>query len=89
MVYLYEVNNLSPGSQPASIGGVGTFNLPQNAIVSHGSLFIADTGFNRVHIWQRAADAYSGKTADVILNTGGQEYPAIGQDSLFWPLGRL
>jgi len=50
-------------------------------------LFVADTGFDRVLIWNDIADALAGKSADVIL--GASDFqdtsPQIGADKLFWP----
>jgi hypothetical protein len=87
-VYLYRVGDLSSKSKPTTIGGAGTFNLPQNAVLSHGSLFIADTIFNRVFIWKDVASAVSGKEADVVLGKGGvSNPPMIGRDVFFWPAG--
>jgi len=88
-VYLFKTEDLSSASKPASVGGQGTFNLPQNAILAGESLLIADTGFNRVHLWKDAASAIKGKKADVVLgNTGPTNAPPrIGRDSLFWPAG--
>jgi hypothetical protein len=76
-----------------NIGGHGVFNQPQNAILSRGSLFVADTGYNRVHIWKYVSDAVVGKAADVILsnniwNVSGPDYPPLRlQNALFWPAG--
>jgi hypothetical protein len=87
-IYLYRIDGLSADSKPVTIGGVGKFNLPQNAIVSKGSLFIADTGFNQVNIWRSVDDAFSGKDADVILgNEDRMTSPEIGRSTLFWPAG--
>jgi len=79
----------APSANPvATIGGPGKFNLPQNAIIAHGSLFIADTGFNRVYVWRNIADAVSGKSADVVLGkTGADATPLQLKDALFWPVG--
>ena len=87
-VYLYRVADLSVNAMPVSIGSQGTFNLPQNAIVSQGSLFIADTNFNQVHIWQDIEDAINGKNANVVLGEKGfLNTPMIGTKTLFWPAG--
>jgi len=88
-VYLFRVAGLSSSANPiATIGGRGNFNLPQNAIISHGSLFVADTGFNRVHIWKNIASAISRKSPDVVLGrTGVDITPLQLKDSLFWPVG--
>jgi len=88
-VYLFRVSGLSSSTSPvATVGGRGSFNLPQNAIIAHGSLFIADTGFNRVHIWKNIADAISDKSPDVVLGKGGPDAaPLQLKDALFWPVG--
>jgi len=88
-VLVFRVAELSTNARPAAtIGGPGKFNLPQNAIVAKGSLFIADTNFNRVHIWKNIAEAISGKGADVVLGKGGPGVsPLQLKDALFWPAG--
>lgn len=86
-VYIYRISDMSASAESlATIGGPGKFNLPQDAIIAGGSLFIADTGFNRVHIWKDVADAISGKDADVILGKGGFDVPPLQlKDAFFWP----
>ncbi|MCX8031925.1 MAG: hypothetical protein N3B14_00785 [Thermoleophilia bacterium] len=88
-VLIYDVKSLSASSKPlATIGGPGKFNLPQNAIVSHGALFIADTNFSRVWVWKSIAQAIAGKGADVTLGKGGPGIPPQAtRDQLFWPAG--
>jgi hypothetical protein len=88
-VLVFRVAELSTNARPvATIGGPGKFNLPQSAIVAGGGLFIADTCFNRVHIWEKITDAISGKSADVILGKGGPDVPPLQRkDALFWPAG--
>lgn len=85
---LYSIDTLSANSKPiASVGGVGKFNLPQYGVVSHGALFVGDTGFNRVHVWKDINDAIAGKNADVILGAENLQdtTPEIGRNKLFWP----
>ena len=90
-VKIYRVDNLSNKAQPTTLGGIGTFNLPQGAIVSHDHLFVGDTGFNRVHIWEKIEDALAGKDPDVLLGTteprimSEEAKPQIGKNKLFWP----
>lgn len=86
-VQIYSIDNLSSTTQPRHVGGVGFFNLPEAALISHGHLFAADTGFNRVFVWEKVEEALTGKKADVILGaTDLQETtPELGQDKLFWP----
>lgn len=90
-VKIYRVDELSDKAQPTILGGVGTFNLPQGAIVSHGHLFVGDTGLNRVLIWEKIESAVAGKNPDVRLGVTKVEVsqeeakPQIGKDKLFWP----
>ena len=87
-IYLYKVADLSANAQAFSVGGRGTFNLPQNAIVAQGRLFVGDTGFNRVQIWRDLTEAINGRNPDVILGKGGPDSsPLALKDSLFWPAG--
>lgn len=57
---------------PLKVFGRGFVNLPEDALVSFGKLFISDTGKHRVLVWDKVEDAISGKNPDVVL----------GQDSL-------
>jgi len=91
-VVVYQIADLSSGSLPSTVpttrgNPASSFNLPGKAIPSQGHLFVADTGFNRVLIWNRIADALAGRTADVILGTASLQdiSPEIGADKLFWP----
>jgi len=87
-IRIYQIDKLQNDSQPQILkfSSLRT-NLPQSATVSHGSLFIADTGFNRVLAWKNIADALSGKQPDVILgqNNLKDTAPAIGKNTGFWP----
>jgi len=88
LVHIFRVADLSSKAKPvSSIGGPGIFNLPQNAIVSHGSLFVADTGFHRVHIWRDVSKALRGEQADVILGKSGDKTPMPIRDGFFNPSG--
>lgn len=88
-VLIYSVSTLSADAKPVSLGGdpvSPAFSLPRAAIVSHGHLFVADTNFNRVHIWRRVEDAIVGKAADVILGDKSHKIvPEIGRSSFYWP----
>lgn len=89
-VNIYKVSELSSNSKPVIVIGekIKMFNLPQNAIVSKGSLFIADTGFHRVQIWKNIKDAINGKEPDVILGKGGPNIPPMPtRNSFFNPAG--
>jgi hypothetical protein len=80
-VDIYDVHDLE--STPTTIGGRGTFNLPQGSEIADGHLFIGDTGNSYVYIWKDVEDALAGESADVKLGQGGD--PQIGKDTLFWP----
>ncbi len=91
LIKFYPLTGLSSDSQPTILGGPGKFNLPQGAIASNGHLFVSDTGFNRVLVWNKIEDALSGRDADVILGTTvsitkpEEARPGIGTNKLFWP----
>lgn len=94
-ISVYRISGLSEDARPvATIGGPRhlnlpiSLNLPQNAIVSHGSLFIADSGFNRVYIWKNIADALNGEPPDTELGKGGFDVPPLPvKDGFFTPAG--
>lgn len=71
---IYKVSTLSTNPQPVNLGK-GNFNLPASALISQGKLFVADTGFNRVQIWNKTEDALSGRSADVILGQARADNP--------------
>ena len=86
MIKIYKLDGLSANSKPILIQSV-TLNLPQAVLASDGHLFIADTGNNRVMVWNSIDDAVAGKKPDIVL---GEEdlndlVPEIGRDKLFWP----
>ena len=86
-VKIYPINSLGADSRPALLERMT--NLPQYALVTNGSLMVADTSNNRVLIWERIEDAMAGNDVDVIL--GAEDLnditPEIGRDTLFWPAG--
>ncbi len=88
-VRAYAVDGLADDANPLKV--LEGFNLPQGATVSHGHLFIGDTGYNRVLIWEEIKDALVGDNPDVRLGLTEanllpeQAKPQIGKDKLFWP----
>lgn len=88
-VYIYELKNFSPDTQPATIRALPRrlFNGVGGAMVRDGHLAIADTGFGRILLWTDISDAINGKDPDVILGATGLEDidQEIGTDKLFWP----
>ncbi|MBI4454273.1 MAG: hypothetical protein HY644_00055 [Acidobacteria bacterium] len=85
-VLLYPLAGLSSKTQPTTVGGRGKFNLPEEAVAAQGHLFVGDTGFNRVHVWEEIQDALSAKGAEIILGQVDEfAAPEIGRNKLFWP----
>ena len=86
-IHLWRVAELGTGAAPVRLGGPGQFNLPKKCVLSRGYLFVADTSFNRVHVWQHVADALTGKPADALLGASDARdvRPEIGRDKLFMP----
>jgi hypothetical protein len=86
-VRLYRVDQLAASASYAEVGGVGTFNLPQEGHVERGSLFVANTTSNIVHVWRDVAAAAAGQPPDVILGaaTATPHPPRTGASTLFWP----
>lgn len=80
-VEIYRIGEL-PDPQQIVLNGM--FNLPQGTLVYNGRLFVGDTGFNTVHIWNDIEDAISGKEADIFFGEKGYT-PEIGRNKLFWP----
>src|SRR3989344_4119582 len=90
MIKIYKIDRLSSTSKPILIRNPSFwFNLPQGVLTSGGHLFIGDTGFNRVLVWNSIDDAVAGKSPDVVLGEENIEdsVPEIGRDKLFWPAG--
>lgn len=90
-VLIYDIPTLSSTSQPHAILG-RLFNGPQSARIFGSHLFVADTGFHRVLIWDNIEDAIAGKSADISLGhpsvaplSGIDPKPAIGRNTLFNP----
>jgi len=91
-IRIYDLSNLTAESQPVTLWNYGMFNLPEDAIVAQGRLFVADTCFNRVLVWNSITSAMNGSSADVVLGCTGdtdtcRNDPEIGNDRLFWPAG--
>ena len=86
-VYVCQIASLSGCATPQSFGGVGTLNLPEDVQLAAGRVFVADTGFNRVKVWNSLATALANSAPDAILGQANSTdvTPRIGQDKLFWP----
>jgi len=88
VVRLYRVADLATTAAYSSVGSQQMFNLPEDAQVSRGSLFVASTPNNVVHVWRDAATAAAGQPAEVILGATTATPippPTIGASTFFWP----
>jgi len=93
-IELFNLTNISATPQYVDGSSINPnapirFNLPEGVALSGNKLFVADTVFNRVQIWNDFSAAITGSAADVILgqpdNNINDTNPAIGQNTLFWP----
>jgi len=89
-IALIELDTLVEDLPPITFGVSSQgnlFNRPEDAIVAHGHLFVADTGFNRVLVWNRIEDAPAGMPPDAILGQPDAVHtePATARNRLFWP----
>lgn len=85
-LFVYRVDALLSSPKPDQLQN-NKFNLPASMLVYQGKLFVADTSFNRVQVWNKIEDAIAGKDADVILGqAGGSPYrPLLSNKGLFMP----
>ncbi len=83
-IRIYRLDTLGSDSRPRIVGGPNQFNLPQHGLVAEGRLYVADTVFNRVHLWNRIEEAQEGRPADVVLGNTDRR-PATRRDRLYWP----
>ena len=84
-VSLFKIDQLSVNTTGTKVGGHGVFNLPEGANISNNMLFVADTGNNKVAIWEDINDALSGESYNTLIGAENREIPEIGKGSLFWP----
>ena len=86
-VLVYPVTGLSSTTSPVAVGAQGQFNGPKGAFAAQGRLFVADTGFNRVHVWSNIQNALAGQPADIVLgeNNFDDTIPELGRNKTFWP----
>jgi hypothetical protein len=94
-IELFDLTNFNAppryvdGSFIGNVNSSIRFNLPQGVALSGSKLFVADTGFNRVQIWNDLSTAVTGSAADVILGQPDDSInntsPAIGRNNLFSP----
>ena len=83
---------MAPNTPPQAISGPPQphfrFNLPQAALLTpDNALFVADTSFNRVLVWDTLDDALLGNAPNVVLGEADllDTVPEIGASKLFMP----
>ena len=92
-VSFFDVATLTTNPSPVKeiVGGppqpgVVPLNLPQSAITVDGKVFLANTSFNQVVVWESLDDVPSSDNAVVLgqLSLEGRK-PRKGPDGLMWP----
>jgi hypothetical protein len=85
-ILLWPVSSLSQNAAPSSTVGF-TMNLPQDALVANGVLYVADTGFHRVLVWNSVTAATSGSAPDAYLGatSSSDKAPAHSATDVRWP----
>jgi uncharacterized protein (TIGR03437 family) len=83
--FFYRVADLT--APPQQLRWPGKFNMPYDALLPNGGLYVADMGNGRVQLWRRLEDALAGGNPDVIL--GAKELNDFthetARDKLFRP----
>lgn len=86
-IVLFRVHELGGEARPIVLSGRGRFNLPGDALVANGRLFVADRGNNRVPVWNRVQDAINGLPANAFLGASSatDSRAGLAADKLFMP----
>ncbi len=84
-IQIWRISQLGPQAKPQPLGAAGMFYLPRKCLVSDGHLIVADTFFNRVHVWNQIENALAGRPADALLGNEDRWHAGIGGNRLFWP----
>ncbi|RKY67323.1 MAG: hypothetical protein DRQ08_00365 [Candidatus Latescibacterota bacterium] len=88
-IYLFRVDDIPEGGSPTVLRGEGDarFNLPEGAFLDGKRLYVADTVWNRVLIWDEVPEA--DEPPAVVLGResldGDKDWPLATRDRLFWP----
>jgi hypothetical protein len=87
---LYRIDDFVISATPtprSTVGGIGTFNLPEQVLISNGQLFAADTSFSRVAVWNSVDTALAGAGHDLLLGKSNEmdRTPEVARDKTFWP----
>lgn len=83
-VLLFRVEELG---RVIRLSGRNRFNLPGDALVANGQLFVADRSNNRVQVWNRLQDAIDGLPANAYLGAvdDSDTRAGLGANKLFQP----
>lgn len=86
-VLLWSVSSLSQNvAATGTVTGLA-MNLPQDALVSNGVLYVADTSFHRVLVWNSVSSALAGGLPDAYLGatSSTDKSPAHSVTEMRWP----
>ena len=86
-VLLWSVATLSQNaSTSGTVSGVA-MNLPSDALVSNGALFVADTSFHRILVWNSLSAAMAGGLPDAYLGATSSTDTRAAQSAteVRWP----
>lgn len=86
-VLLWSVSSLSQNvAATGTVTGLA-MNLPQDALVSNGVLYVADTSFHRVLVWNSVSSALAGGLPDAYLGatSSTDKSPAHSTTEMRWP----
>lgn len=86
-VLLWSVSSLSQNvAATGTVTGLA-MNLPQDALVSNGVLYVADTSFHRVLVWNSVSSALAGGLPDAYLGatSSADKSPAHSVTEMRWP----
>ena len=86
-VLLWSVSSLSQNvAATGTVTGLA-MNLPQDALVSNGVLYVADTSFHRVLVWNSVSSALAGGLPDAYLGatSSTDKSPAHSATEMRWP----
>jgi len=84
-ILVWPVSSLSQNVAPTGTVGF-RMNLPQDALVANGVLYVADTGFHRVLVWNSISAALAGASPDAYLGAASSTdvSPAHSATDLRW-----
>lgn len=85
-VLAWPVSSLDQNVAPSGTVGY-RMNLPQDALVANGVLYVADTSYHRVLAWNSVSAALAGSDPDAFLGaTSSSDYtPAHSATDVRWP----